>query len=81
MRDEAPASRVAQEIASRIRAIDAELDKWEQDRDESVIRGMKAPGITAVVNKWGQDRSDVRHEELLSERSVLVIKLKDALSK
>lgn len=79
MQSEIPAPRAAQEIGNKIRAIDAELDRFENEREESVIKGMKAPGIAAVITKWGQDRSDARRNQLLDERAELVIELRRLL--
>lgn len=48
----------------------------EKDREESIVRGMRAPSGAAVVNKWGQDSADVRREALLQERAELASQLR-----
>lgn len=63
-------------VASRIRGVDRELAAMELARDESIVRGMRAPGSAAVVERWGQDRADGRHATLLAERADLVARLK-----
>lgn len=39
-------------VASKIRTIDRDLDQRQKDREESIVRGMRAPSGAAVVNKW-----------------------------
>jgi hypothetical protein len=63
-------------VASKIRTIDRDLDQMEKDREESIVRGMRAPSGAAVINKWGQDRADTRREALLRERAELASQLR-----
>jgi hypothetical protein len=63
-------------VASKIRTIDRDLDQMEKDREDSIVRGMRAPSGAAVINKWGQDRSDARREALLQERADLAARLR-----
>jgi hypothetical protein len=64
-------------VASRIRTIDRDLDQMEKDREDSIVRGLRAPSGAAVINKWGQDNADARGVVLLKERAGLVAQLRE----
>jgi hypothetical protein len=63
-------------VASKIRTIDRDLDQMEEDREDSILRGMRAPSGAAVINKWSQDRADSRREALLQKRAELASQLR-----
>lgn len=59
-------------VANMIRSLDRELDEMEQQRQESITGGMRAPLMASIVVKWSQDSRDDRYRRLLEERATLV---------